>query len=157
MTFDVSFNQKLALQIDFEEQTVALQTGFEEQTVALQANINDPTIELQADFGEQFVELDVDVEEKLEYTNISDERLEEAMNMYMEKYLTVSDEDNGNIIGVLDGHLKPIALDKTLNITNDGVLSVNTAESPEADNTLPITAAAVHTTVGNIEVLLATI
>lgn len=48
--------------------------------------------------------------------------------------------------------------DATLNYNADTkVLSVNTADSPEADNTLPITAAAVHTTVGNIEVLLGTI
>lgn len=38
-----------------------------------------------------------------------------------------------------------------------GVLSVNTAEQVEADNTLPITSAAVHTVVGNIEALLKTI
>ena len=47
-------------------------------------------------------------------------------------------------------------LDKTLRL-EDGVLGVNTANRVEADNTLPITAAAVHTTVGNIEVLLSTI
>lgn len=46
--------------------------------------------------------------------------------------------------------------DETLTLEN-GVLSVNTAHEPEPDNTLPITAAAVHTTVGNIEVLLKTI
>ncbi len=45
--------------------------------------------------------------------------------------------------------------DETLNV-NNGVLSVNCATEVE-DNTLPITAAAVHTTVGNIETLLATI
>lgn len=38
-----------------------------------------------------------------------------------------------------------------------GTLSVMVANAPEADNTLPITAAAVETTVGNIEVLLKTI
>lgn len=36
-------------------------------------------------------------------------------------------------------------------------LSVNTAGTVEQDNTLPITAAAVYTTVGNIEILLQTI
>lgn len=46
--------------------------------------------------------------------------------------------------------------DETLTLEN-GVLSVNTADDVEQDNTLPITSAAVHTTVGNIEVLLATI
>lgn len=47
--------------------------------------------------------------------------------------------------------------DETLTLSESGVLSVNTADSVEEDNTLPITAAAVHTTVGNIEILLATI
>jgi len=47
-------------------------------------------------------------------------------------------------------------IDKTLKY-EDGVLSVNTAKVVEKDNTLPITSAAVHTTVGNIEVLLSTI
>lgn len=39
----------------------------------------------------------------------------------------------------------------------DGVLSVNTTDQMEQDNTLPITSAGVFTTVGNIEALLATI
>lgn len=46
--------------------------------------------------------------------------------------------------------------DETLTFKN-GVLSVNTADAAEEDNTLPITSAAVHTTVGNIEILLRTI
>ena len=45
-------------------------------------------------------------------------------------------------------------LDETLRL-EDGVLKVNTAKKVEKDNTLPVTSAAVHTTVGNIEVLLA--
>lgn len=39
----------------------------------------------------------------------------------------------------------------------DGVLDVKTTDDAEADNTLPITSSAVHTIVGNIEVLLNTI
>lgn len=46
--------------------------------------------------------------------------------------------------------------DETLSL-KDGVLSVNTASDAEVDNTLPITSAAVATTVGNIEILLQTI
>ena len=46
--------------------------------------------------------------------------------------------------------------DETLSL-KDGILSVNTASEPEPDNTLPITAAAVSTTIGNIEILLKTI
>lgn len=45
--------------------------------------------------------------------------------------------------------------DETLSLV-DGVLRVNTADAVE-DNTLPITAAAVNATVGNIEILLSLI
>lgn len=43
--------------------------------------------------------------------------------------------------------------DDTLTL-KDGVLKVNTANVVEEDNTLPVTSAAVHVTVGNIEALL---
>ena len=46
--------------------------------------------------------------------------------------------------------------DETLSL-KDGVLSVNTSHEPDPDNTLPITSAAVATTVGNIAELLKTI
>ena len=49
-----------------------------------------------------------------------------------------------------------IETDETLTFIN-GVLSVNTASNIMEDNTLPITSAAVYTTVGNIEALLGTI
>lgn len=42
-------------------------------------------------------------------------------------------------------------------IMKDGVLSVNTTNNMEQDNTLPITSAGVYATVGNIEALLKTI
>lgn len=46
--------------------------------------------------------------------------------------------------------------DDTLSLEN-GILSVNTANTVERDNKLPVTSAAVHETVGNIEILLGTI
>lgn len=46
--------------------------------------------------------------------------------------------------------------DNTLSL-KDGVLSVNTTNIMEQDNTLPITSAGVYATVGNIEALLKTI
>ena len=46
--------------------------------------------------------------------------------------------------------------DDTL-MLKDGMLSVNTTDAVEADNTKPITSAGVYSTVGNIEVLLKTI
>ena len=42
-------------------------------------------------------------------------------------------------------------------ILKDGILSVNTTDQMEQDNTLPITSAGVFATVGNIEALLNTI
>lgn len=47
-------------------------------------------------------------------------------------------------------------VDRTLKL-EDGVLSVNTTNDMEKDNTLPITSAGVYATVGNIEALLKTI
>ena len=44
-----------------------------------------------------------------------------------------------------------------LNITEDGVLSVDVATSADPDNTKPITSAAVNTLVGNIDALLSSI
>ena len=49
-----------------------------------------------------------------------------------------------------------VETDATLTL-KDGVLSVNTTNEMERDNTLPITSAGVYTTVGNIEALLKTI
>lgn len=46
--------------------------------------------------------------------------------------------------------------DETLTLAN-GILSVNTASDVEADNTLPVTSAAVYAEVGNINALLETI
>lgn len=50
-----------------------------------------------------------------------------------------------------------VKIGDNLLISNDGVLSVDTANSVEQDNTKPITSAAVHTEVGNINALLETI
>lgn len=63
------------------------------------------------------------------------------------------------------GELKPattttlggIIVGQDLQITTQGVLSVQKATAVEQDNTRPITAAAVYTEVGNINALLQTI
>lgn len=46
---------------------------------------------------------------------------------------------------------------ESLKIINEDTLEVNTVNQVEEDNTLPITSAAVYTTVGNIDALLQTI
>lgn len=73
----------------------------------------------------------------------------------------VSPED---IQKAVDNYLteNPISVDiatvgKNLSITEDGVLSVDTTDSAEQDNTKPITSAGVNLVVGNINALLAII
>ena len=77
--------------------------------------------------------------------------------------------DSGRAVGEIGGggsYVLPAATGETLGgikvgsdleITPEGVLSVQKATGVEADNTHPITAAAVYTEVGNIDVLLKTI
>ena len=50
-----------------------------------------------------------------------------------------------------------VKVGECLSISDDGTLSVRTTNEVGADNTLPVTAACVHSTVGNIETLLETI
>lgn len=50
-----------------------------------------------------------------------------------------------------------IIVGENLLVTEEGVLSVDTTSSVEADNTRPITAAAVYGEIGNINALLAVI
>lgn len=72
--------------------------------------------------------------------------------------------NSGKFLGIgADGIVQPMTVkgttfvpDETLTLQN-GILSVNTAKEPDPNNTLPITSAAVASTVGNIEILLNTI
>lgn len=98
---------------------------------------------------------------------------EDVYNQLMEKVNEIpspTNDDNGLVLGVIGGRYTlmeqtggggsgggEVLIDNTTIIRKNGVLTVNTADEPEQDNTLPITSAAVHTTVGNIEVLLSTI
>ena len=50
-----------------------------------------------------------------------------------------------------------VKVGRNLTIDNSGVLSVDTADAAQQDNTRPITSAAVYTQIGNIEALLALI
>ena len=50
-----------------------------------------------------------------------------------------------------------VIVGQNLLVTEEGILSVDTANDAEEDNTRPITAAAVYSEIGNINVLLATI
>lgn len=79
---------------------------------------------------------------QIEQNGVSDEQIATAV----EKYLDENPIDTG----------VNFETDKTLTL-KDGVLSVNTTDQMEQDNTLPITSAGVYATVGNIEALLKTI
>ena len=61
--------------------------------------------------------------------------------------IPVSGDSGGNVDFKVDHTLK----------LEDGILSVNTTDQMEQDNTLPITSAGVYAIVGNIEALLKTI
>ena len=84
----------------------------------------------------------------------------------VEEYLEALDATNQSIITDLETirsgstpatveKLGLVRIGENLKITKDGILSVDTANAVEQDNTKPITSAAVHATIGNIEALLA--
>jgi hypothetical protein len=74
---------------------------------------------------------------------VSDEQIENAVKKYMDE-------------NPVESGVQFETDEKTLKLEN-GVLSVNTTNDMEKDNTLPITSAGVYATVGNIEALLKTI
>ena len=84
--------------------------------------------------------------------------LKENISESTSRIPSVNDSDNGKLLTVKDGKwtVGELTTDESLSYEG-GVLSVNTAEGADPDNTLPITAAAVASTVGNIEILLKTI
>lgn len=71
----------------------------------------------------------------------------------------IAPDENGNVkinVSGSSGGGIDFDVDETLSLEN-GILSVNTTNQIEQDNTLPITSAGVYATVGNIEALLKTI
>lgn len=80
--------------------------------------------------------------DELEKNGVPEEQIADAV----EKYLDENPIDTG--VDFETNH--------TLKLEN-GILSVNTTDQMEQDNTLPITSAGVYATVGNIETLLKTI
>ena len=80
--------------------------------------------------------------DEIEKNGVSEKQIATAV----EKYLEENPVDSG----------VDFKTETTLKLEN-GILSVNTTNDIEQDNTLPITSAGVFTTVGNIEVLLKTI
>ena len=83
----------------------------------------------------------------------------DAIKNAVEDYLEQNPPSGGitEIPIATHGTIGGIKIGNNLRISDDGVLSVETTDAAEQDNTLPITSAAVYTAVGNIEVRLSTI
>lgn len=79
--------------------------------------------------------------------NDAAERAEKAVDNIGEVTIGIASKEKLGIIRV----------GENLKIDENGVLSVDTATAVEQDNTRPVTSAAVHTELGNIEALLANI
>lgn len=98
-----------------------------------------------------------EIKEKLDYLeSIQDP---DAIKNAVDDYLKQNPPSGGitEIPTATHDTIGGIKIGNNLRISADGVLSVETADAAEQDNTLPITSAAVYTAVGNIEVRLSTI
>ena len=80
-----------------------------------------------------------------------------GVNGYWMIYNPETGEYEESDIPLPEGGGFPYQIGNGLKVTGGNTLEVDTATNVEEDNTLPITSAAVYTTVGNIEILLGTI
>lgn len=80
-----------------------------------------------------------------------------GVNGYWMIYNPETGEYEESDIPLPEGGGFPYQIGNGLKVTGGDTLEVDTATNVEEDNTLPITSAAVYTTVGNIEILLGTI
>lgn len=80
-----------------------------------------------------------------------------AENLLLKTALSSANEQIAAKLGVSIRVGGSFSLGHALTWDEQGRLAVQVADTAEADNTLPITAAAVHTELGNIEILLQTI
>nr|DAG28707.1 MAG TPA: Paired amphipathic helix protein [Caudoviricetes sp.] len=88
--------------------------------------------------------------EDIKQGEVSPEDIQKAVNKYLTENPISVDIATTEKAGI-------VAVGKNLSITKNGVLSVDTTDSAEQDNTKPITSAGVNLVVGNINALLAII
>lgn len=82
--------------------------------------------------------------------------VDEALDVQFQNLSVVS--TGGGSYGIATKRtLGVVMVGENLNITSEGVLSVDMADSIDKDNTRPVSAAKVYTEIGNINALLATI
>lgn len=106
------------------------------------AKIPDPT----PDVYQQIMALLEDIKQG----EVSPEDIQKAVNNYLTENPISVDIATAEKAGI-------VAVGKNLSITEDGVLSVETTDDAEQDNTKPITSAGVNLVVGNINAILAII
>lgn len=104
--------------------------------------IPDPT----PDVYEQIIAMLEDIKKG----EVSPEDIQKAVDNYLTKNPISVDIATTEKAGI-------VAVGKNLSITEDGVLSVETTDDAEQDNTKPITSAGVNLVVGNINAILAII
>lgn len=78
----------------------------------------------------------------------------QLINTDLENYIYITNDGKYNFPVATDKVLGGIIVGQNLKINDLGVLSVDTIDDVEQDNTKPITSNAVYTTVGNINALL---
>lgn len=88
--------------------------------------------------------------EDIKQGEVSPEDIQKAVDNYLTENPVRVDIATSEKAGI-------VTVGKNLSITKDGVLSVDTTDSAEQDNTKPITSAGVNLVVGNINALLAII
>lgn len=88
--------------------------------------------------------------EDIKKGEVSPEDIQKAVNKYLTENPISVDIATTEKAGI-------VTVGKNLSITKDGVLSVDTTDNAEQDNTKPITSAGVNLVVGNINALLAVI
>lgn len=83
---------------------------------------------------------------------------ESSFGVRMDEKMEITQDTSGYKLPAATAEtLGGVKVGRNLTIDSSGVLSVDTADAAQQDNTRPITSAAVYTQIGNIEALLALI
>ena len=122
----------------------------------------DQTIRIQSTIKEKQI-ICANVKDELIYAQLNAVLTQKENGTYDHNLLQNRDAENQHPVSAINGLSE--LLDQKIDgdkIGNglkyeDGILSIDTADTVEQDNTKPVTSAAVYTEIGNIEALLANI
>lgn len=71
--------------------------------------------------------------------------------------ISITDKNGVHTAAISDGDVAEVPIDNNTLVLQNGTLKVNTVDTAEADNTLPITSAGTYLIMGNINALLSSI